>query len=119
MKKNRELVPVYIFTLLVSLLFVINNLLEYNFIPQRVAFSGFVTSITYCILIHFIKRKYVYEDKRVIIRHIVVCFIPYIIVSIALYLLFGLNTWTRVVILLSGFIIAFFVLFKTLKKKQI
>ena len=119
MKKNRELMPVYIFTLLISLLFVINNLLEYNFIPQRVAFSGFVASITYCILIHFMRRKYVYEDKHVIIKHIIVYFIPYIIVCIALYLLFGLNTWTRVIILLSGLIIAFFVLFKSLKKKQI
>ena len=119
---KREFAYSAITIFLVGLFWVINNLLEYYFIPDRKASSlltvTIFTCVFYCAILFFVKRKYVYVDKGIIKKHLIVFFIPYIVMCITLYLLVGLNTWTRITILLSGLIIAFYVLFKSLKKKQ-
>ena len=124
MKTNRELVQTVTILLLVGMFWVFNNLLEFYFIPERKADSLLTVTIFYFVFYYtlsfFIKRKkYVFEDKRIVRKHLIVFFIPYTVISIALYMFVGLNTWTRITILLSGIIIAFFVLSKSLKKKQI
>jgi len=120
---KREFTYSAITLLLVGLFWVVNNLLEFYFIPERNASSLLTGTISYCvfycIISFFVKRKYVYVDKDIIIRNLIVFFVPYIVMCIALYLLAGLNTWTRIIILLSGLIIVFYVLSKSLKKKQI
>ena len=124
MKTNRELVQAVTILLLVGMFWVFNNSLEFYFIPEKNADSLLRVTILcfvfYYALSFFINRKkYVFDDKRIVIRRLIVFFIPYTVISVALYMFVGLNTWTRITILLSGIIIAFFVLFKSLKKKQI
>ena len=121
MKINREFTSIAVLLFIVGLFWAFNNILEFYFISERKASSLFTATIFYCVfyyaLILFIKRKYVYNDKRIVIKHLLVFFIPYIVLSIALYMFVGLNTWTRIIIILSGLIIACFLLFKSLKKK--
>jgi hypothetical protein len=121
---KRELVQIVIILLLVGVFWVFNNLLEFYFVPTTKATSFLIKTFFYCVFYYiialFIKRKkYVLDDKPIIIKRLMVFFMPWIVISIALYMLVGLNTQTRITILLSGLIIAFFVLFKSLKKKQI
>ena len=117
MKKKSEILFCVIVTLLLGVLFVINNVFECNFISQKIAYIMFVTSSGYCLLMFFLKRHEVSASKRQIMKYFIISLLICIGISVTLYLFFSLTTWTRIIILLLWLIVGCFLLYIIYKKK--
>ena len=116
-KAETDMIISTICILLLGIFVVINNVFEYNFISQPIAYNMFFTGSCTCLFILYFKRNEISANKRQIMKYAINSFLICVCISIALSLLFGLTIWTKIIILLLWFIVCSYLLFIIYRKK--